>query len=1332
MAKPLADGGVGRWRRLAPWLLGASALAGAWHWSLAHGLPQWLPGQVWPLLERELGTPVRWQALEVSPWTLKVTLHGLHVGPPEQPLLQVRTLTVQPSWELLWRWAPVLRRVTVEGPQLHISRLAPGQFNFSPLVAHWQQRHPPQPQADSAEPARFAVYNIAIDDGAVLWQDQVLSQRHRVDQVHLGVPFVSNLPSFMDAEVEPALSARVDGSPLKVEGETLPFQQGRRSQVHVRWQGVSLPQLMEAVHPFVPAAWRPVTQAGTLGSDLTVRFEARTAPEPPRLSVSGSLVLDDLDLAWPTLALPPVPGSLPGEAPLSAAVAWKRLAITGIDAQPLLQQARVGELRVEGAQLRVAPGQATGEQAKAKPAGADHGKSAAATSAVQPASPASPNVPAKTTRPWDWSVGRVQVQLQHLDVQPWRPQAGVKAWPRIEGLAATVTGLRSGEQAPAAQWRLAWQDSAGGLVSAQGQAQLARAQASAQLSWSALPLADWTQAPMQALGLPVRLQNGALAGRLNLSWSPPGQPQVKANANDPEPAKARQAKAGAPAGTSQPGRPSASGLNWGGGELHLTGLLVQPVAEARASARAAAGPVGKGVKGVKGASPPANRVALQAVDVLGLQGHWAPPASDGPSAGQAAPQPQFAAQAIRLQGLDAAVVREPGQRWFGLVLPPSGAGEGATATLQGDKATSVAQAPAPGSLPPGTPHLSLGAWTCEACTLLLDDRSVSPATRLALGPLHASVQGLDTDRLADPIRFELDTRVLDSGRLQAKGQARLQPLSADTQVQLKQLELKSLQPYLDPHVNVVLMGAQPELDGHVRWQAATARQPQQLRYTGHLGVRALRLQDRINAADVLSWQRFSLDGADLSLQGEQVDAKLGRIQLQDFYGRIIVNPDGRLNLASILRSERGGATTSVTTPQAAADVASAPAVAPAVAANASPSPSAPRAMPSPRLSWQGVTLAGGRVDFTDHFIQPNYSARLTQVQGEVSAVSSQQAEPATVSISGAVDDAAPLRISGRVQPFGAKLFTDIEGSAKGIELTRLTPYAARYAGYGIDKGTLSVTVHYKVDQGKLEASNRIFLDQFTFGAPSDSPDALKLPIQFAVSLLKNARGEIDVNLPISGSLNDPQFSLGGIIWQVFVNLITKAVTAPFALLAGGDGEDWGHVPFDAGSAELNDTALKRLEGLAKSLADHPALKLEATGHADPAADVLALRQQHLARLMRAAKARATGQALADARVTPAEQDGWLAAAYQAADLPTKPRNALGLPKTLPPAEMRQLLLASAPADGVALRELANARADQVKAYLAARIAPERVLLTASQTSAGDDKLPPARVQMVLR
>ncbi len=349
-------------------------------------------------------------------------------------------------------------------------------------------------------------------------------------------------------------------------------------------------------------------------------------------------------------------------------------------------------------------------------------------------------------------------------------------------------------------------------------------------------------------------------------------------------------------------------------------------------------------------------------------------------------------------------------------------------------------------------------------------------------------------------------------------------------------------------------------------------------------------------------------------------------------------------------------------------------------------------------------------------------------------MSSTKPEPATVKISGAVDDAAPLSITGQLHPLGPKLYTDIQGSAKGIELTRLTPYASRYAGYAIEKGTLSVNVHYKIDGGKLEASNQVFLDQLTFGEKTDSPEATKLPVLFAVSLLKNSRGEIDVNLPISGSLDDPEFSVGGIIWRVIVNLITKAVTAPFALLSGGGSDELGYVAFDAGQAELSAKAQQALDTLATKLADRPALKLQATGRADPAVDVEGLRKLHVETLMRAAKAKSTGQAISEVQIAPEERSTWLAAAYKAADI-KKPRNLIGLAKTLPDAEMEALLKNAAAVGPEALRTLANQRGDQVKAYLSRKLPPERVLLTASNVGnegLADDKGPSTRVQFKIK
>jgi len=280
-------------------------------------------------------------------------------------------------------------------------------------------------------------------------------------------------------------------------------------------------------------------------------------------------------------------------------------------------------------------------------------------------------------------------------------------------------------------------------------------------------------------------------------------------------------------------------------------------------------------------------------------------------------------------------------------------------------------------------------------------------------------------------------------------------------------------------------------------------------------------------------------------------------------------------------------------------------------------------------------------------------------------------------------------------------------------------------------------VRYRIVDGKLEAENQLYLDQLTFGDKVDSPSALKLPILLAVALLKDRNGVIDIHLPISGSLDDPKFSIGGIIVKVIVNLITKAITAPFALLAsafGGGGEELGYVEFEPGSTALSEASSRRLDTLAKALLDRPALRLEATGRADPAQDEVALRRQHLDRLMRAAKAKSSGDLPDSVTIEPAERPRWLEAAYKAADLKTKPRNAIGLAKSLPPEQMEALLLESAPAGEEALRTLANQRGDRVKAYLSTKVPPERVLLTASRlgTEGIEDKGRTTRVGFALK
>ena len=240
--------------------------------------------------------------------------------------------------------------------------------------------------------------------------------------------------------------------------------------------------------------------------------------------------------------------------------------------------------------------------------------------------------------------------------------------------------------------------------------------------------------------------------------------------------------------------------------------------------------------------------------------------------------------------------------------------------------------------------------------------------------------------------------------------------------------------------------------------------------------------------------------------------------------------------------------------------------------------------------------------FTDRFIKPNYSANLTELTGRLGAFSSQasdgQVQLADLDLRGRVEGSATLEVQGKVNPLAKPLALDIKGRVRDLELAPLSPYAVRYAGYGIERGKLSVDIAYLVQpDGMLTASNNIVLNQLKFG--DKVPDATaSLPVKLAVALLADRNGVIDINLPISGSLNDPQFSLGSVILKVIVNLITKAITAPFTLLAsafgGSGGEELGTVPFASGSAVLSAQAIAGLDKVAKVLTDRPVLIMTVT------------------------------------------------------------------------------------------------------------------------------------------
>jgi hypothetical protein len=251
---------------------------------------------------------------------------------------------------------------------------------------------------------------------------------------------------------------------------------------------------------------------------------------------------------------------------------------------------------------------------------------------------------------------------------------------------------------------------------------------------------------------------------------------------------------------------------------------------------------------------------------------------------------------------------------------------------------------------------------------------------------------------------------------------------------------------------------------------------------------------------------------------------------------------------------------------------------------------APTPMP---MSIRKILVQAGQANFADLSIRPNFSTGIQGLEGSIVGLSSRPDSRAKMDLHGSVDKYSPVSVTGEFNVLGPKLYTDVALNFSNIELTVFNPYSGKFAGYNISKGKLSTDLHYKVDGRALDAQHHIVVDQLEFGDKTASKDAVSLPIKLAVSLLKDRNGVIDLNLPVTGTLDDPKFRLGPIIWRVFVNLLEKAITAPFALLGSlfGGGPDIQFIDFRPGRSALDAAAADKARNVAKALIERPQLKI---------------------------------------------------------------------------------------------------------------------------------------------
>jgi hypothetical protein len=580
------------------------------------------------------------------------------------------------------------------------------------------------------------------------------------------------------------------------------------------------------------------------------------------------------------------------------------------------------------------------------------------------------------------------------------------------------------------------------------------------------------------------------------------------------------------------------------------------------------------------------------------------------------------------------------------------------------------------------------------------DAAVKPAAthRVTITQLEAS--DLSTEKGA---KATVNARlgVEKAGSIEVASTVVLDPLAVNAKIDARRIDLVPFRSYVELFATVALKSANASAKGTL--DMSGTGNALRVAYTGSAEIANVASTDTANREDLLNWDSVKTSGVGFKWSHDgPLELAVADIAVNKAYARVVVLPEGKINLQQLKFAT-------------ASDPAAATAPAPA-------EPVKPR-----NVRIDRIIFADSRLNFTDHFIKPNYTADVGELNGSVTGLSSDPASRGVVDLKGSYDKTSAVVIAGTINPLSGNLFLDIAAKGKDIELPKLSAYSARYAGYGITQGRLTLDVKYHVEDGKLQGKNVIFLDQLTFGDKVEGPEATKLPVLFAVNLLKDSKGQINLELPISGSLEDPQFDIGGLISQVVGNLLKKAITSPFSLLTaafgggggsgaaaapgGGAAEDLAYVEFDPGRDEIGDAGEKKLEKVSKALLDRPAIKIGLSPRVDAEKDLEALRHAALLARVRAVK----GGDLQEG-----EYPKYLKALFDrekpkreaAKEDAAKEKSA---PKEPTVAEMEAALLERIEVGEDALKALGARRAEHVKGYLVGKgqLPAERVLVAAA-------------------
>jgi len=461
----------------------------------------------------------------------------------------------------------------------------------------------------------------------------------------------------------------------------------------------------------------------------------------------------------------------------------------------------------------------------------------------------------------------------------------------------------------------------------------------------------------------------------------------------------------------------------------------------------------------------------------------------------------------------------------------------------------------------------------------------SDETLIEPGTLNAKAFNLHLSHLTNetykPLNINMHTE-LAKGALAVSGTLNPHPVSdIKIDVTVKNFNLPQLQPWLAPHAKVNVASGLYSMQAHIQ-----STENNSVQIGSDLQVEQLSITENATQQPILAWQALHIN--DINLDEKAINVSVGNINLNKAYIDFAIAQDGTNSIDRILI--------------------------PAPNKPISTTPNTNEAKNSTRTAFSvaSIQLQEASGKFSDASLPLPFSTEFAELSGGITTIDSNSLEPADIEMEGRVNEYGLMKINGALTPFAIQKKTQLSILFKNVDIPKFSPYAIKFAGRNIDKGRLNLSLGYRIEEGALLGENDIEFQQLTLGKRVDQPGALDLPLDLAIALLKDSKGNIQLDLPVSGNVGDPKFSYTSVIGQALTRLITNIVASPFRLLGslvGGDGDTLKNIQFDPGSAKLTPPEKEKLLQLTEALSQRPSLKLQLNGVYTPSLDLLALKTQ---------------------------------------------------------------------------------------------------------------------------